>query len=221
MERGSIQHGARLDDELKDGVEALVTGAAASTREREDLDPEAPAVEEMDPTADAMHGAIVERSELARWLLPSAFPGDAAALIAGALEAQAPEDVVATLRSLDPTAEYATMGDVWIALGHDMETRAHPEPSGAAPVSAAPGRSDAVIETLTEPEVEVEAEASPVVEILVQPVAGPRQDESIPIAPGAGRASALRRVLRLPLAMTTGAIRGMVDAAIRVLLDDE
>ncbi len=219
MERGSIQHGARLDDELADGVEALVTGAAASTREREDLDPEAPAVEEMDPAADAVHGAIVERSELARWLLPSTFPGDAAALIAGALEARAPEDVVATLRSLDPTAEYATVGDVWIALGHDMETRAHPDPSGAAPVSAAPGRSDAVIETL--PELEVEAEAAPVVEILVEPVAGPRQDESIPIAPGEGRASALRRFLRLPLAMTTGAIRGMVDAAIRVLLDDE
>ena len=171
----------------------------------------------MDPVADAVHGAVVERSELARWLLPSTFPGAAAALIAGALEARAPEDVVATLRSLDPTAEYATVGDVWIALGHDMETRAHPEPSGAAPVSAAPGRSDAVIETLTE----LEAEAAPVVEILVEPVSGPRHDESIPIAPGQGARSALRRFLRLPLAMTTGAIRGMVDAAIRVLLDDE
>ena len=116
MERGSIQHGARLDDELADGVDALVTGAPISARDREELDPEAPAAAEIDLDAEAEHDAVTDRSELARWLLPSTFPGGAAALVAGALAQQAPDRVVATLRSLDPAAEFHTVGDVWVAL---------------------------------------------------------------------------------------------------------
>ena len=92
MERGSVQHGARIDDELADGVEALVTGAPLSARDRSDLDPEAPTDGELGDdalrvtsTTDASDGAghdldhdvVLDRSELARWLLPSHFPGDA------------------------------------------------------------------------------------------------------------------------------------------------
>ena len=37
-----MQHGARLDEELADGVEALTSGSPISARDRADLDPEAP-----------------------------------------------------------------------------------------------------------------------------------------------------------------------------------
>jgi hypothetical protein len=195
MERGSTQHGARLDDELAEGVEALVTGAPVSARAREAMDPEAPAADEIDLGAEAEHDAVVERSELARWLLPSSFPGDAAALIAGALAEQAPDAVLAVLRSLDPAKEFLTPGDVWVALGHETETRE---------------RADVPVEP--------DAPAVPVAE----PAIVPRRHEPHASTPGPERSrpGTLHRLLRLPVAIAAGAVRGAVDAATRVLLDE-
>jgi hypothetical protein len=158
MERGSVQHGARIDDELADGVEALVTGAPLSARDRSDLDPEAPTDGELgddilrvtsatDPSEgpghDLDHDVVLDRSELARWLLPSHFPGDAAAIADGAREEHAPDFVLRALGRLDPAARFATFGEVWEALGGETETRdvvddAHePAPPAAPPAPAA------------------------------------------------------------------------------------
>ena len=138
MERGSVQHGARIDDELAEGVDALVTGVPVSARVRSDLDPEAPTDGELGEdvlrvtsTPDAPAGAghdldhdvVLDRSELARWLLPSHFPGDAAAIVEGAREEHAPDFVLSALGRLDPGARFATFGEVWEALGGATETR--------------------------------------------------------------------------------------------------
>ena len=203
MERGSTQHGARLDDELAEGVDALVTGAAVSARDREELDPEAPDADEIDLGGEGEHEVVIERSELARFLLPSTFPGTAAALIDGALAEQAPDAVVARLASLDPRTTFETLGEVWLALGHDRETRAtvapidepHAEPDG-------PDESQVTEARIPSPTFAPEPEPLP---------------RSVPARP---HTSAVQRVLRLPVSVTVGAVRGAVDAAMRVLLDE-
>src|SRR4051794_33543297 len=125
MERGSVQHGARLDEELADGVEALTSGSPISARERADLDPEAPTDEEGSArAAPSDHDLILDRSELARWLLPSAFPADARTLVRIARDDDAPDWVVSALEGLAPAAEFATFGETWLALGGEPETRA-------------------------------------------------------------------------------------------------
>ena len=132
MERGSVQHGARLDDELAEGSEGLTTGAPVSARDRDDLDPEAPTPDEFDmaavrPDLDALDaiapGEFIARSELARWLLPSSFPGHAPALLEGARSLGAPDDVVVLLEQLDPAVRFEAFGEVWRALGGVVETR--------------------------------------------------------------------------------------------------
>lgn len=127
-----MQHGARLDDELAEGSEGLTTGAPVSARDRDDLDPEAPTSDEFDmaavrPDLDAQDeiapGEFIARSELARWLLPSSFPGDAAALLDAARSLDAPDDVVVLLEQLDPAVRFEAFGEVWRALGGAVETR--------------------------------------------------------------------------------------------------
>ena len=157
MERGSVQHGARIDDELAEGVDALVTGVPVSARVRSDLDPEAPAEDELgdaviraasiaeaadDGGYEIDHDVVLDRSELARWLLPSHLPGDAAAIVEGAREEHAPDFVLVALGRLDPGARFATFGEVWEALGGTTETRdagdAHePVPPAVPPAPAA------------------------------------------------------------------------------------
>src|SRR5438045_9143133 len=116
MERGSVQHGARLDEELSEGTEGLTRGAPVSARERDDLDPEAPTSSEHDmvavrPDLDAIaRGDLIARSELARWLLPSSCPGDAAALLAARRAAAAPDEILVLLVQLDPAASFETFG---------------------------------------------------------------------------------------------------------------
>jgi hypothetical protein len=129
VERGSVQHGARLDDELAEGTEGRTTGAPVSARERDDLDPEAPTSDELDlttvrPDLDTIApGEFIARSELARWLLPSTFPGSAAELLEAARSLAAPEDVLVLLEQLDPAAHFEAFGELWRALGGTVETR--------------------------------------------------------------------------------------------------
>jgi hypothetical protein len=176
MERGSVQHGARIDDELAEGVEALVTGAPMSARDRSDLDPEAPTDDELGEddlrvtsTIDAAdggahdldHDVVLDRSELARWLLPSHFPGDVVAIVEGAREEMAPDSVLRALGRLDPGAQFATFGEVWEALGGTTETRevgdAHEEPAAAAP---APDAATASVPAPLPPPIPERAEAA-------------------------------------------------------------
>jgi hypothetical protein len=246
MERGSVQHGARVDDELAEGVEGLVTGAPVSAREREEYDPEAPAAAEIDLGVESAHEAVIERSELARWLLPSTFPGDREALVAGAVAEQAPDDVVARLRTLDPGTRFLTVGDVWVALGHPMETRDAPQPVEI--IESAPeieieieaedvgreatARVAAVIEAQRALDVAAELEVASDLdagEVGAEPIdaAALAQPHSVPPpfrpapAPEPSHAvvSTARKLAWLPFAVVRGALRGAVDGALGVLLD--
>jgi hypothetical protein len=149
MERGSAQHGARIDEELSHESEALVHGGAIPSREREDLDPEALTADEESelatPPANGVaaadghapvHADLIARSELARWLLPSAFPATGATLAQVALGQGAPDGLPERLEALGEDPVFDTVGELWIALGgaHEERPSSTVEPEPAAPL---------------------------------------------------------------------------------------
>jgi hypothetical protein len=66
---------------------------------------------------------VAGRSELARFLRPSAFPGDADRLLAVAREEGATNSTIAELERLrdHPHAMFENVQQVWRALGHGVE----------------------------------------------------------------------------------------------------
>lgn len=87
-------------------------------------------IEAVDPSP--VHRAVLERSELARFLRPSAFPADKAALISVARDERATDAVLDELAALPDDGQWATPAAVWESLGHGTEHRVterelHPE----------------------------------------------------------------------------------------------
>jgi hypothetical protein len=164
----SAQHGRRIDEELDHEVEGLVRGAPVDTRAREDLEPEPsePFVTTPlgDPEADLEHRELLERSEIARFLRPSALPTDAWGLLEIARDEHATDAVLTELGRLPGGVQFATMAEVWTALGHPVEHR--PEPA-SPPVEPAPAQA-----LRPEPAVPVSAPAAPVEESRLHPLRG-------------------------------------------------
>ena len=139
MERGSVQHGSRLDDEMAEEVAPLTHGAPLESRSREDLEAEPPA--DGEPTPDALittaadptaplplsHDELELRSEIARHLRPSAFPAARDDLLLVADEERASDEVLRLLASLPRDVEFHQVSDVWRALGGEVEHRSTEE----------------------------------------------------------------------------------------------
>ena len=139
MERGSVQHGSRLDDEMAEEVAPLTHGAPLESRSREDLEAEPPA--DGEPTPDALittapdptaplplsHDELELRSEIARHLRPSAFPAARDDLLLVADEERASDEVLRLLASLPRDIEFHQVSDVWRALGGEVEHRSTEE----------------------------------------------------------------------------------------------
>ncbi len=172
MERGSVQHGSRVDDEMAEEVAPLTHGAPTESHAREDLEAEPPG--EGEPVPDALitagadagpaglsHDDVELRSEIARHLRPSAFPGSRDTLILVADDEGASDIVLGLLASLPRDVEFHQVSDVWRALGHDVEHRAEYEEktdiTEAVPAAPAPAVEDLATEappqdvTLPEP----------------------------------------------------------------------
>jgi hypothetical protein len=135
----NTQHGSRLDEAMEAEVEGLVRGAPIDTRARDDLGTEPlddDATPLPDPEDELHHREVLGRSDLARFLRPSAFPADADTLLDIAREEHAPAEVLAEIDALARGRDYVTVGEVWAALGHEPEHRdpapAPPNPSGKA-----------------------------------------------------------------------------------------
>jgi hypothetical protein len=122
------KHGPRKDEQLSHDVAGEVQGGHR-TRAEEWREPE-PADEQGRPgerntvpedlrgTPPGMTNADVEeRSEIARFLDPSALPADRDALVASAESNQAPGPVLDRLRSLPSGRQYENMQAVARALG--------------------------------------------------------------------------------------------------------
>jgi len=135
MERGNTKHGPRLDEEMAREVQGHVQGSGAGSRVEEWREPE-PAGEDQPevtliPGGERPGGAPGEltatdaerRSELGRHLEPSDFPADRSRLRRAAERHHAPDHVLAELDRLPADATFATVSEVWAALGHPNESR--------------------------------------------------------------------------------------------------
>jgi hypothetical protein len=119
MERGSDTHGPRLDEELRRRTESVERGAPVESRAEEEREETAPGDDE--PVTDQRlqsgrpEGAdqVEARSDLARFLQPSAFPADREGLLASVAETNAPAEVIRALGSLPPSRVYDNVESVW------------------------------------------------------------------------------------------------------------
>ncbi|GIJ47542.1 hypothetical protein Val02_44280 [Virgisporangium aliadipatigenens] len=110
MDRISTKHGARVDDAL-------------SHKPREtDYDTPAGAPEPGSPPG-MTYDEVEARSNLGRFIPMASLPGDRAALISGARDLNAPDEVIRTLERLPEGETYETVNQVWAALGGNNEAQ--------------------------------------------------------------------------------------------------
>ena len=132
MERASDKHAQRLDDAMAADTRSMTQGAPIEARERDDRlqeGGEGPEAVAGLPDRNAATGPGIDlddrdgRSELARHLRPSAFPGDREALLTVAHDENAPGPVLDALRILPGNEEFPNVEAVWQALGGGRESR--------------------------------------------------------------------------------------------------
>jgi hypothetical protein len=132
MHRESDRHSPREDDAMKAGRRGTLQGNGSS-RAEEWRDPE-PAGEDQ-PTGDRIFPEdrrgnpegmtqtdVDERSDIARSLGTSAFPGTRDELVAIAADNEATDHVLSLLRSLPADQTFENVQDVATALGLHVET---------------------------------------------------------------------------------------------------
>lgn len=121
MERESTTHGRILDEAMKHEVDHHVDPA----RDMEGLTEEPERVETPDVAPGALSDAdIRQRSELAQSLRPSIFPAYRDAIVASAIDEDAPPALLERMQRLPAGVRFHTTEEVWEALGGRHEVRA-------------------------------------------------------------------------------------------------
>jgi len=134
MERGSDKHSARLDEAMSGEVDGLLRGGHQTHAEEfKQAEPSGEDQPDVDLVPDgALHGGVpagmteddVERrSRLALYLPRGSFPMVRQLVLDTAAGHDAPEAVLADLRQLPAGREFASVGEVFTALGGREETR--------------------------------------------------------------------------------------------------
>ena len=133
MERGSDRHSPRVDEQLDHETRSLQQGAPVESRVEEHREQEGPGEGQPTPDARLRGGRATAasldlddaeaRTEIARFLNPSAFPADREALLADAEGNQAPAEVLERLEALPAGRAYENVQEVWSALGGTVEHR--------------------------------------------------------------------------------------------------
>jgi hypothetical protein len=119
-----------MDDELRRQTESIERGAPVESRAEEDREEAAPGDDEATSDERIRGGrregldAIEARSELARYLQPSAFPADRDGLLTSAGETRAPEQIRRALEALPASKLYDNVQSVWEDVGGGGEERA-------------------------------------------------------------------------------------------------
>ena len=120
----STKHSPRIDEQLKHeeaGDRAEERLRHQGPTEDEHLPPEG-ARPDLDDVVDL--SGVEERSDIARFLEPSRFPGNREDLLGAAHEHHAPVHVLETLNELpDDATVYGNVQQVWEALGGTVEER--------------------------------------------------------------------------------------------------
>ena len=124
MQRASDKHSPRVDEAMAHDTRSVVQGAPVEARDREErLQEGGEAAESLaDPALE--EEARVARSEVARHLRPSAFPGDRDRLLAVAREEHASDAVLDLLALLPADVTFPNVEVVWETLGGQPEQRA-------------------------------------------------------------------------------------------------
>lgn len=129
MERGSDTHGPIMDDELRRQTEGMERGAPVESRAEEQREEAAPGDDERTSDQRLRGGrpegldAVEARSDLARFLQPSAFPADREGLLASARETRAPAEILRALEGLPASKVYDNVQSVWAdVVGRDEPT---------------------------------------------------------------------------------------------------
>ena len=133
MERGSSKHRPGLDEEMRREVDSHLRGGPAGSRAGEWRDPEGysdddqpepswlPEGERPDGAPAPLTGEELEaRSRFGRAIPRSVLPADRRALLA-AVDQNAPADIRAELERLPADRSFATVYEIWEALGHRNE----------------------------------------------------------------------------------------------------
>jgi hypothetical protein len=132
VDRGSDKVSPRVDDELKHETQGLVHGGH-STHAEEWKDPEPSGEDQPDVDRDpdgALSGGtpagmtsedVDRRSELASYLGRAPYPVVREQLIELALDHKAPDRVVDHVKALPAGRTFASVGEVWEALGGHVE----------------------------------------------------------------------------------------------------
>jgi hypothetical protein len=132
MDRGNSKHGRILDEQMRQEVRGIMQGAV-DPRVEEGRDPEYAGEDQPNVTwqgdGTRTGGApigmtpdeVEERSRLGRYIPRSKLPGTRDDFLVGASELQAPDDIIESLKQLPATETYATVSEIWAALGHTNE----------------------------------------------------------------------------------------------------
>jgi len=131
LERGSDKHSPRVDEALDHETQSLQQGAPIESRVEEFREQEGPGEDQPTPEPRLTEGRAGSldlddaeaRSDIARYLDPSAFPADREGLVANAEANNAPEAVLERLQALPASRSYEAMPDVWAGLGGTVEHR--------------------------------------------------------------------------------------------------
>jgi Protein of unknown function (DUF2795) len=131
LERGSDKHSPRVDEELDHETRSLQQGAPIESRVEEFREQEGPGEDQPTPeprlTEEGTGSLDLDdaeaRSDIARYLDPSAFPADREGLVANAEANNAPAPVLERLQALPAGRTYEALPDVWAALGGTVEHR--------------------------------------------------------------------------------------------------
>lgn len=175
-ERGSSHHSARLDDAMRRETESLVRGSPVEARAEEWRQMEGPAEGEPAPDAHISTDDVELRSLLAVSLRPSAFPATRSELLTVALEEHAEGRVLEWLNTLPDDSTFATVEQVWAALGGRTAHRGEPVIATPRPAPREPVRGPEptrVHEPAAAPPSEPRAERVPVLPRDAPPQPGP------------------------------------------------
>lgn len=125
------KHSPRIDELLAHEVEGLVRGAPDEGRDEGRLQQAAGPGEpglalpdralDTDDPARLDEAALDRRARLAAALAPAHFPASAAELVAVAADEHLGPDLLDPLRDIDVDHPFATVQEVWVALGGNTE----------------------------------------------------------------------------------------------------
>jgi hypothetical protein len=113
MDRGSNKHNPRVDDEMEREARGFDEGRSEDWKMAEPSGEDQPEVERIldDEPGDDL-------SDFGRYIGLSALPGDREALRRSATTLGAPDEVLAEIDRLPEGVTYATVTEIWTALGH-------------------------------------------------------------------------------------------------------